>query len=377
MKKNFYSVAAILLAGMLSGCYPTGNQDPRSDIVNEEITASNTENTASGQIVGDTSIENPPQQNISYDLTLPQNPPSTVPQIRLQVRKWEENEIESFFLDGKTVVEQYTYEPDFFPDDLRYVYKTSDDWQIIRAPGQFTADNFGAMGNGFQYGAVYPSLTSVCFANDEELSAFSRDSAVKRVNEILDKLNIPYGVPYIIPVKADTANEYLESCVERQIHDGFSYTPWTEENEIYVLIYPLVYEGIELAMAEMKIPSANDFGSGGSIEAVVSKDDIISIRGHTIFQSEYENEKQVDIKFDANFGLNKIKDFYSSQIISKETEFFNCKLVYAPVKKESEEIQTFAPVWEFDGDKKTEFFPFKEPFSQYVYTQNGNRYSEY
>lgn len=373
MKKFYCSVAAILLAGMLSGCYPTGNQDPRSDIVNEEITASNTENTASGQIVGDTSIENPPQQNISYDLTLPQNPPSTAPQIRLQVRKWEENEIESIFLDGKTVVEQYTYEPDFFPDDLRYVYKTSDDWQIIRAPGQFTADNLRE--TEFKYGAVYPSLTSVCFASDEELEAFSSISAVKRVNEILDKLKIPYGDPYIIPVKADTANEYLKFC--KEIRDNFSYTPWSEENELYILIYPLVYEGIELAMAEMKIPGANDFGSGASIEAVVSKDDIISIRGRTIFKAEYENEKQVDIKFDANFGLNKIKDFYSSQIISKETEFFNCKLVYAPVKKESEEIQTFAPVWEFDGDKKTEFFPFKEPFSQYVYVQNGIRYSEY
>lgn len=369
------AVAALLSVSLLSGCYPTGNQDPRSDIATGEMTTRNSENTTSGQIVGDTSPENTPQQNINYNLTLPQNSPSTVPQIRLQVRKWEENEIESIFLDGKTVVDQYTYEPDFFPDDLCYVYRTSDDWQIIRAPGQFTADNFGAMGSGFQYGAVCPSLTRVCFASDEELSAFSSEDATQRVNEILKKLNIPYGIPYIIPAKADTANEYLKFCEETR--DNFSYTPWSEENEVYILIYPLVYEGIELAMAEMKIPGANDFGNGATIEAIVSKDDIISLRGRTIFQAEYETEADVSVKYNAEFGLNKIKEFYLPQIISEETQFLDCKLVYAPVKKESEEIQSFAPVWEFDGDKKTETFPFKEPFSQYVYTQSGIRYSEY
>lgn len=369
------AVAVLLSVLLLPGCYPTGNEGSRSDIVNEEITSSNTENIASGQIVGDISTENSPQQNISYNLTLPTNTPSTVSQIRLQVRKWKENEIESIFLDGKTVVDKYTYEPDFFPDDLCYVYKTSDDWQIIHAPGQFTADNFGAKDSGFQYGNVCPSLTSVCFASDEELSAFSSDDAARRVNEILDKLNIPYGTPYIIPVKADEANKYLKFCEGR--YDDFSYTPWSEENEVYILIYPLVYEGIELTMTGMKIPGANDFGSGASIEAVVSKDDIISLRGKTIFQSEYETEEEVSVKYNAEFGLNKIKEFYSPQIISKETQFFDCKIIYAPVKKESEEIQSFAPVWEFDGDKKTEIFPFKQQISQFVYAQNGIRYSEY
>ena len=251
--KQVKTAAAVLLSvTLLSGCYPTGDQDPRSDIVNEEITASNTENTSSGQSIGDTSDENSPRQNISYDLTLPPNTPSTVSQIRLQVRKWKENEIESLFLDGKTVVDQYTYEPDFFPDDLCYAYRTSDDWQVIRAPGQFTADNLAVKDGNFHYAAVYPSFTKVCLANDEELSAFSRDDAVKRVNAILDKLDIPCGDPYIIPVKADVANEFLKADEER--YDDFSYTPWGEENEIYILIYPLIYEGIELTMDEMKIP---------------------------------------------------------------------------------------------------------------------------
>lgn len=75
--------------------------------------------------------------------------------------------------------------------------------------------------------------------SDEELSAFSSEDATQRVNGILNKLNIPYGTPYIIPVKADTANEYLKFCEER--YADFSYTPWTQENELYILIYPLIY----------------------------------------------------------------------------------------------------------------------------------------
>ena len=374
--KQVKAAAAVLLSvTLLSGCYPTGEQDPRSDIVNEEITASNTENTSSGQSIGDTSDENSPRQNISYDLTLPQNTPSTVSQIRLQVRKWKENEIESLFLDGKTVVDQYTYEPDFFHDDLCYVYRTSDDWQVIRAPGQFTADNLAVKDDNFHYAAVYPSFTKVCMANDEELSAFSRDDAVKRVNEILDKLDISYGDPYMIPVKADVANEFLKADEER--YDDFSYTPWGEDNEIYILIYPLIYEGIELTMAEMKILGANDYGSGASIEAVVSKNDILSIRGKTIFQAEYETEEQIPVKYDAEYSLNKIKEFYAPQIISEETRFNNCKLVYVPIRKESEEYLSFAPAWEFYGEADSQYSLTKMPISQFVYAHNGNRYSEY
>lgn len=374
--KQVKTAAAVLLSvTLLSGCYPTGEQDPRSDIVNEEITASNTENTSSGQSIGDTSDENSPRQNISYDLTLPPNTPSTVSQIRLQVRKWKENEIESLFLDGKTVVDQYTYEPDFFPDDLCYVYRTSDDWQVICAPGQFTADNLAVKDGNFHYAAVYPSFTKVCLASDEELSAFSRDDAVKRVNAILDKLDIPYGDPYIIPVKADVANEFLKADEER--YDDFSYTPWGEENEIYILIYPLIYEGIELTMAEMKILGANDYGMGASIEAVVSKNDILSIRGKTIFQAEYETEEQIPVKYDAEYSLNKIKEFYAPQIISEETRFNNCKLVYVPIRKESEEYLSFAPAWEFDGESDSQYSLTKMPISQFVYAHNGNRYSEY
>ena len=374
--KQVKTAAAVLLSvTLLSGCYPTGDQDPRSDIVNEEITASNTENSSSGQSIGDTSDENSPRHNISYDLTLPQNTPSTVSQIRLQVRKWKENEIESLFLDGKTVVDQYTYEPDFFPDDLCYVYRTSDDWQVIRAPGQFTADNLAVKDGNFHYAAVYPSFTKVCLANDEELSAFSRDDAVKRVNAILEKLDIPYGEPYIIPVKADIANEFLRADEER--YDDFSYTPWREENEIYILIYPLIYEGIELTMAEMKILGANDYGSGASIEAVVSKKEIISIRGRTIYRAEYETEEQIPVKYDAEYSLNKIKEFYAPQIISEETRFNNCKLVYVPIKRESEEYLSFAPAWEFDGEVDSQFSLTKMPISQFVYAHNGNRYSEY
>ena len=345
-----------------------------SDVVSGEMTASNSENTASDPSVGGNSAENPSQQNISYNLTLPANTPRTVSQIRLEVRKWKEDEIESIFLDGKTVVDQYTYEPDFFPGDLCYVYRTSDDWQIIRAPGQFTVDNWSAKDGNFHYGTVCSPLTSVCHASDEELSAFSRDNAVKRVNEILDRLDIPYGVPYIIPVKADMANRYLKSFEGRQ---GFSYTPWGEENEVYILIYPLIYEGIELTMDEMKLPGESYYGRGASIEVVVSKNDLISIRGKTIYQTEYKTEEQITVKYNADYGLNKIKEFYSQQIISEEIQFSECKLVYVPVKKESEECLSFAPAWEFDGDEESRFSPFKRPISQYVYVHNGNRYPEY
>lgn len=369
MKKRLsVFAAAAALTALLTGCYPTGNEDPRSDIVNE----------SSSENAGDISAENSQLQikkSISYNITLPENTPSAVAQIRLRVRKWEENEIESIFLDGKTVADKYTYEPDFFPDDLCYVYKTSDDWQIIRAPGQFTADNMALKNGEFQYSAVCDPLKSVCFASDEELSDFSREDAKKRVNEILDRLNIPYGAPYVIPVNANAANDYLKLCAES--YDNFSYTPWKSENEVYILKYPLMYEGTELAMSDMKIPGANDYGSGASIDAVVSKNDIISIRGRTIYQAEYETEEQIPVNYDADFSLNKIKEFYSPRIISKETQFFDCKIVYVPVKKESEECLSFSPAWEFDGDIKTETFPFKQPIFQYVYAQNGFRYSEY
>ncbi len=372
-KKVMIAAAAVVCVAAL-GIFIRVKNKPQVVPPNESIGA------ASGDTTSGTSGL-PVPENLILDLDLPENTPSELSALKLTLKKWDKEEMENLLLDGKEIEEKIERECDFYPNEMHYSYDTKDQFRIYFEPGRFCIDDKAALGGEFKYGSVDSYGQYDYMASDEELSAFSREDAVKRVNKVLDELGIEnYGKPKITPITADFANGVLALMKGHTNKNGeaFDYTPWTAENEIYVLRYPLVYEFAELSDDSLMIPQKLWGVDGSYIDAVVTKDKIIRIYGSDIYDENYEVTNKIPVNYDSAQALEKLKEFYSNLALDTPIKFYKCKLVYMP-SDVTDDFMTvsYTPAWQFYGYSESEEPPHdKHQQKQYFYVDTGYRYIE-
>lgn len=369
--------AIITLAALLGGCYPSEKKETTTD-----SSVGNTEQSGVSSPDSEQSVQLQ-TENVTFDLNAPANIPGEVPSIKLTLKKWDKNELERLLLDGKEIEEQIERDCQFYPGEKHYSYDTKDQLRIIFEPGWLVIDDKDALGGKYKYGSVF-NYPENCTASDEELDAFSREDAVNRVNALIDKLGITnYGEPLITPIKADFANEVLASRVGHKDKQGneFEYTPWTTDEEMYVLNYPFVFENTELAMFGFGIPqSTNKVSEPPCINAVVTKDKIISFSANGVYSASYETVENIPINYDYNKIFYELKKFYSNFVPEQPITYYSGKSVYIPREMTDDEMTvTFVPGWEFLG--YSELWDMPSPFDrhqeyQYFYADTGYRYIE-
>lgn len=338
-------------------------------------------NDSTGASSGNISLETsglPVPENLILGLDLPENTPSELSALKLTLKKWDKEEMENLLLDGKEIEEKSERECDFYPNEMHYSYDTKDQFRVYFEPGRFCIDDKAALGGEFKYGSVDSYGQYDYMASDEELSAFSREDAVKRVNKVLDELGIEnYGEPKISPITAEFANTVLASIKEHNDNIGgeFDYTPWTAEDEIYILRYPLVYELAELSDDSLMIPQKLWGVDGSYIDAVVTKDKIIRIYGSDIYDENYEVTNKIPVNYDSAQALEKLKEFYSNLALDTPIKYYKCKLVYMP-SDVTDDFMTvsYTPAWQFYGYSESEEGKYQQ--KQYFYADTGYRYIE-
>ncbi len=372
MKKISKSIIALMLASLLGGCYPS---EPKIDpVISSESGELNSEQNIGGDphIILNT-------DGLIADIELPANIPAELPQIKLTLKKWDKDFMEKTLLNGKRIVERWDGECQFYPDEKFYGYDTEDQIRVFFEQGRFLYDDKEALGGEFKYGSVYSFAYDDFTANDAELSAFSRENAVTRVNEFLDRLGITnYGEPRVTPIMADFAESVLSEykAHSEKIGKPFDYTPWTTNEEIYFLRYPLIYGTAELCAEPLAIPQKEWNSEGSYIDAVVTKDKIIHINMSDIFEEEYETINKSAVNYNSSRAFEKLKDHYSNLVLTKPINFYKCKLVYIP-SDVSEDLTSlsYTPVWNFFGyadmpDSRLG----KYQYIEYFYVDTGIRY---
>lgn len=376
MKNKLIKIAAIIsIAALLGGCYPSEAKtaDPIGNL------DSDSEQNAVTVVDGKTSVHFQ-SENLTADMELPSNVPNEVPELKITLKKWDKIQMEKLLLDGKEIEEKIERDCDFYPGEKFYSYDTKDGFRIYFEPGRFCIDDKNTLGGEFKYGTAYYYVKDDYLASGEELSVFSRENAISRVNEILDKLEIKnYGTPKTAPLKADFANEILASMKKHceQKGESFDYTPWTTEKEMYFLRYPLVYGAAELSSDMMAIPQKEWGLNGSCIDAVVTKDKIISIMGHDIYSENNEASDKIPINYNAVQAVEKLKDFYSNLVLDEPVNYYGCKLVYIPNDVTGDHMTvSFTPAWQFNGyslwDWKGTLDRYQE--KQYFFADTGYRY---
>ena len=386
-KKIITAVSTLALISLLAGCFPSGKKPAATDTdsgnvdvgtgsVDAEsnsggVDVNSNENSFPSDDGEQQSIQLP--ENLSLNIARPQNTPSELPEITLSLKRWDKAEMEKLFLDGKEIEEKWENDSDFYPGEKKYGYDTKDQFRLVFGPGEFTIDDKAVLGGEYFYSTVYYYGYGY-LSSKETLAAFSQENARGRVEAILDKLEITnYGDPVIVPIKADYANEILDSFKEDR-ESEFDYTPWTADEEIYVLYYPLVYEGVELTTNFFQLQQKEWATTDSKITAVVSKDKILRITARGIYSESYKSSESIKLNYNYDKALGELKKYFSNLILSEPKCLTSGKLVYAPYDMEDHATIIFKPTWEFSGYDETDYFPYKRECYEYLYADTGSRY---
>lgn len=339
--KNFFNyIALVFLTICLSGCYPTGEQS-FENVSPEELSLS-AENITAGN------------EHLSIFAKLPESIPDEVPKIRVSVREWDADSLKEMFIGDRDDLEHYEYPSDFFADENYHVYMSGENsdrepyWLIYEA-GRLTSE---IRENIYGCGSLSSALFTYNFDdffNDDRLELFTKADAVNRTNTLLTRLGITNcSEPYVYAITADKANKYLAD----QFAEA-NYKKWTADDEIYILSYPLEYDGIPVTMnfsSSGEIGGHGSFFVGSYINVIVTKDKILSLSCQNILSPDYERGETVSINCNAQNALKIAAEYYDSIVLEDyDIKILNCRLVYVPFEQHDEKDFTLIPMWKIDA----------------------------
>ncbi|MCM1508156.1 MAG: hypothetical protein NC177_13660 [Ruminococcus flavefaciens] len=343
-KAPLYLVTAVSAISALTGCYPTG--DKRADQENISDYVGNIEKFQDGTSSDRTESASESSGNIELDLenvkvslTLPEYDLDSIKEFRVNRKEFEPDKLVDIFLNEEENTSLLESESDLSEGYTRIYYETENEKRLIYEPGFVTYDDFLAR-SGYSYSFIY----SATFYHDMneifssvEFDDFSRAEAKNIVESYLKEIGIDnYGEPDIFSITAEDANNYADSYGGFFDKHGDPLGKWTEEQQCYILVYPVVYNDIEFSISREV-----------SITAIIRNDKLIQLSCDDMIDASTIEEKSIDMQYDAEQALNMVIDKYERMVIDDPVQIVDCKMSY--IKKENSRIisQTYIPVWEF------------------------------
>ena len=342
MKKYLAAVVLLLsMALMLSGCFPSGEKDP---------------NLSSLTKLTDNRLFEHNANNLTVSFEIPEIPSNLPMRIRLKGKHFDTEEMIELFFDGKIIDDEQTWSGNYYTYDGSRLYVSTDYSSL--------SFNDGETAHGHNYQVDGPVNYQVAFFVDEkfykntyfsggnELENFPLQNALDRVLKLTSTLGITdLGEPEIYAVSLDT---YAKLKVDYTSFFNEEY-PLTTYSEMYILHFPQVFDGIELA--DLKEVSVNDYtlDDGKSmvwsprVTVGVAKDRIFYFDVSEPFEAEYEVVNSQPAKYDLNYVLSELISYLDKTYFSKETVINNVKAVYYPVERRGNEYVEYSLAWSFEG----------------------------
>lgn len=386
--------ALLILIGLslvLTGCYPTGEQNVNTDIdtYSEKPVSSSCEtqidniSTSSVQVASEPNAKYESEQ-YTVDLNFPANVPSQASEIELKPRYWDNNKLREIFIGDKEITSETDYKSDGFPDEKRYVVYFGENMRLTYEPMNISLecqDEISSVQSAIA-GRIDGRWNDGL--SNKELKSFSKSDALAQVQHIIiDKLEITnIGEPVIHSVTAQKGNELMS---ERNYVDkeGNEYTPpkLNDEDEFYFITYPIVYNDIELSQHLKMNADIKKSHFPSCIKAVVTKNGIVDLECSRIYEAEFEAKENVLINCGAEDALNVLNKHYTETFQMLHTTLRDCKLVYITSDVSDGQCRVLTPIWQFSGYEITEEEKNKglEPsilHYDYVLPQTGEIYED-
>lgn len=308
-KKTIKAVlSSAIFTVMLSGCFPTG------EVSMPESAPNNVE-------------------GVTIDISIPEQTWESAPEITLRQREWDNEKLISTFLEGGTITYENSFET--VREVMCYIYRTDDGRSLRIETGRLSYeakwDSEKNSLNSYYTADYMPELFP-----DETLDGFSREEALERVYEIINKAEIKdLGEPEIYAVTAERVNEL------RTIN-----TKWTKDDELYYIRFPVIYNDIPVfnCMSAAPIPGTYLVFEGSYVETAISKSEIVFFNCTTVFGEIQKTGNDIQIKYSAENVLDQVKLYFSEREHEPLT-VIGCTLTYMPSAANGFREFSFKPAW--------------------------------
>ena len=365
--KKYLSLTALLLSVIvtLSGCFPTGENDPD---VSDDF---------SGMDTFEYSAE-----NLAVSFDIPETPNNAPIRIKLKEKYFDINEMRELFLGNKPIDKLHSGEGDhhLWTTDKSVLSIVGNDISFRDGPtcrsGQ---DNWVKNPINYQFN-INNSKEHFreIYGIGEEIEGFPSQDAIDRALELCSTLGITnLGKPKVY-------------AFDLEVYENYKKTPslWidsnatlTEEHEVYVLRFPQVIGGIELADVNgLQINDSTDNARYGkssvhSHEVVVglSRTKIFYFNADEVYEAEYEIISGEPIKYGLNYALSELSAYFDRSYFKEGTSFTAANAVYFPVARNEEGYTEYALAWCFYGLIPKENPNFTENYNIFFLTDSGAR----
>lgn len=372
MKKRLAAAVILVLISLtVSGCYPTGEEEPDNFSV---------------EVFEETHFEySKPNLTVSFDLPeIPENIPS---KIKLRKKFYDFWEVSGLFFDGETIGPEQVHE---IPE-RNFISYTLPNTTSLRT--YFNRLKFfdremqredeieGAVNYCEVLNRCRDCDREICCITDEELPGFPLQGALDRANELISVLGITdLGEPEIYSISLKTYEKLKQFGWESMFNENY---PLTEDDEVYVFEFPKIFGGIEVGYYDMKDPDLdlNTNIIDPKICVGVAKDRIFSFTEQA-YEPGYEIISGEPIQFGLDYAISKLRDYLDKTPygVSKIATINKAKLVYFPVGYNEKGTLEFVPVWSFEGfyeDQRggaysPDEYPFYGVYKIVIRTDNGD-----
>lgn len=361
MKKIYAVIVFALMAAVLSGCFPSGD----IEVVDAEYenVLEKAENT----------------NNFSLNIDIPQNTPDTVPTLYTELETWNMSDLYNIFnADTNDIIHNYEYPSNHFSELTRYITLFSNETlgadygDLYYTLHDNITDSYGDKVLS-QIGAVsYLNLYRYDYADyDKELSAYSKEEVLSATADYLNNLEITnIGEPSVYPVTKEYAAKAVDSSVEE--------LGWEDTDEVYYIVYPFSFGGIELCEEELNIIGTDYFLTTHSYASfIISAKQIVQFECHLYSDNYYFSEESEEIISAVN-AAGILTDYYANKENLSKYEFNTMKLVYVPVDLNNTGF-VYEPAWLFEGvETVTQYnVDYKHKICELIYAKTGIRYNYY
>lgn len=298
-----------------------------------------------------------------------------MPIYNAEFKMWDENVIAELFANDKERIDGYERQSDTCPG-YEWKYREYDDnTSIAYEPGFISFSRYSDAYYSYPLGDIiyYKSYGLADIElTDKELNGVDKKKAIEQADNIINKLGISvssektiYSLDKELLIKTDLSRDENGN---RTYKHGEILPEWTEEQEAYLIIYNVEFDGMPLGTEYLrhgKWYQTTEWGTEGSlITAVVDKYGIVDFSASRIYDY-LGTDKSVNI-CTAQQAADIISEKFDKDIPNYPTLIDNCRLIYHAAKKGDE--YEMRPYWEF---KSTVFaqhythYPEKETHEYY------------
>ena len=354
------AVSSIYLATMLSGCFPKTGQAKESVIGSgDAVMLQGGQGNPDGQTANGAypdpaefpaSIrdESVPNVDVRASIHMPEgiSCQSMISISEAALRQWDQDDIISQIAGGRTVKSDDTFE-NSGPEDLTRVCTFDDDSDIIfyldSVEYSTVQEKDKDYASFFDYFGRYTSPESMDkeFGNSS-IEGLNKDEAIQSAESILDTMRIRdlVGDPKILSMDFNSINAIidLEKTVDKT---GDPVSPCTSEDEVYALIYPVRYQGLN--PLGFWGGGENEMFSSGKVYFIYGRTGLVAF--HISGICDIASQGQMSCIYAPTKVVKSIQDEYAD-IISNETLIINqLRLTYILRQEDGSSNIVMEPVW--------------------------------